>query len=153
MPDRLYRLVYRSRFGPEFPAAPADQDHEIGRIIQASIRRNRADDITGLLLVAGERFLQVLEGPRRTVEAAYARIMGDPRHADLQLMAGEAAERRLFADWNMCAHRLSRADDAILAALGERPGFDLYGLEPDRALRLLSAVREAQAAALAAGMI
>ena len=147
-----YRLIYHSRFSPSFPKAPADQDHEIGQIIQASIRNNRLASITGMLLVRGDQFLQVLEGPAAAVQATYQRIGYDRRHISARMLDGSRADRRQFADWNMCAHRLSKADDAILATLDLGANLDLAQLDGERALKLLLAVRHVQASTLARGV-
>ena len=148
----LRRLVYHSRFSPSFPKALEDQDYEIGRIIQSSIRNNRLVSITGMLLVKNDSFLQVLEGPEVAVRAAYQRILADTRHIGARLLHQGLAERRLFADWNMCAHRLSKADDAILETLDKGLALDPAALDGDRALKLLNAVRDVQARTLARGL-
>lgn len=148
----LHRLIYHSRFSPSFPKAEEDQDHEIGRIIQASVRNNRLASLTGMLLVRGDQFLQVLEGPTDAVKVTYARILSDRRHLAAKVLAEGRAEDRQFGDWNMCAHRLSKADDAILATLDRGTKPDLSNLDGASALRLLKAVREVQASTLARGL-
>jgi hypothetical protein len=140
----LHRLIYHSRFSASFPADEADQDYEIGRIIHASIRNNREASITGMLLVHDGQFVQVLEGPALAVRAAYDRIRVDPRHHQARLLHQADGEKRTFGDWNMCAHRLSKADDAILETLTNGVALDLAGLSGERALKLLTAVREVQ---------
>lgn len=140
----LHRLVYASNFSAAFPSSVSDQDHEIGEIIRASIRNNRAVAITGLLLARDRWFMQVLEGPTDAVAATYERIVRDPRHRRAAVIESGPAPARLFANWNMCARRLSRADDAILArlALDETR---LGSLSPAQAVALLVEVRDLQA--------
>lgn len=138
----LHRLIYASRqaFAPE-----QDAEHEIDALIRVSIRNNRAASITGLLLVHAGRFVQALEGPAEAVMTTYRRIVDDPRHAETKLIhAGPAPDGRAFGDWNMCARRVSAADDAILDTLGQRITFDPAGLSERSALRLLKAVRGIQ---------
>src|ERR1700744_1727749 len=120
---RMQLLIYHSRFSPSFPKAEHDQDLEIGRIIGRSIRNNRVTSLTGMLLVRGDQFLQALEGPAEAVRITYSRIVADRRHMAAKLLAEGRAESRLFGDWNMCARRLTKADDAILATLdrGAKP--------------------------------
>ena len=148
----LHRLIYHSRFSPSFPRALDDQDHEIGLIIQASIRNNRLTGITGMLLVRGDQFLQVLEGPGEAVRTTYERILADRRHMQARVLGHDKAGQREFGDWNMCAHRLSKADDAILATLDKGAKPDLSALTGEAALRLLTAVRRIQAATTARSM-
>ena len=153
IPRGLRRLVYHSRFSASFPRSVEDQDYEIGRIIRSSIRNNRMIAVTGMLLVHGDSFLQVLEGPDAAVRATYQRILADNRHIGARLLTQLPAERRLFSDWNMCAHRLSKADDAILDTMEKGLALDLGSLGGERALKLLTAVRDVQAKTLARGLV
>ncbi|HWV11753.1 MAG TPA: BLUF domain-containing protein, partial [Sphingobium sp.] len=55
-------------------------------IAQAAAQKNSSEDVTGLLLYNGKRFLQVLEGPRDNVERIYERISRDGRHRALVML-------------------------------------------------------------------
>lgn len=137
----LHRLIYRSRLGP---AAAANLDIEVGRIIGTAIRRNRAVGLTGLLLVVQGHFIQALEGNVDEVRTTYARISMDPRHSDLQIIGQAPAENRLFGEWNMCASTLAPADKAILDVLDGKGGFNAQALTAASAQRLLTAVAAIQ---------
>ncbi len=145
----LHRLVYASRQALDLRASAgalnaAGVDEIIGDIIRASIRNNRAVDVTGLLLVHEGYFLQTLEGPAQAVLTTYGRICNDPRHSDARVLQAGPADRRMFADWNMCARRINPGDDAILDTLSLRKDFDPERLSGRAALRLLWAVRGIQ---------
>lgn len=129
----LHRLIYASRF----TGADRDFDDVLRRIIAKSIQNNRLDDVTGFLVAGEGRFLQLLEGPAKAVEAVYVRIGQDPRHADLALIYNDHAERRLFRDWNMGQHRISEADRTLLAEAG-LSSFDPAKLDTDAAEKLLT---------------
>lgn len=146
---KLHRLVYcsRQRFAAGIPGA-----EQVDDIIRASIRNNRDVAIGGLLLIHEGWFLQALEGPEAAVRRAYDRIAGDPRHDRLLVLADGPAATREFAEWNMCARRLSSADDAILDALGQRRTFEPARLNGRSALRLLKAVRGIQKRTAAASL-
>lgn len=91
----MIRLLYVSTSRvPVTPAALAD-------ILRASRRNNAANDVSGLLIVGGRRFLQALEGPREAVLATYARIQRDPRHFACVQMISEPITHRQFATWAM----------------------------------------------------
>jgi hypothetical protein len=137
----LHRLIYSSRIS----IPPSDLEVEVGQIIQSSIRRNREVAVTGLLLVHDGWFLQALEGPAEAVLTTYGRICDDRRHSDAKVIEAAPAEARSFADWNMCAGRVTPADDAIIDALEMRSRFEPQALAPASALRLLRAVRGIQA--------
>lgn len=135
----LHRLIYVSRQILE----PVRVNDEVDEIVRASIRNNREVAITGLLLVHDGWFLQALEGPAEAVMTTYRRILDDPRHKDARVVAAGPAAAREFANWNMCARRMSHADDAILLTLAQRD-IDFLTLGGDHALRLLKAVRSIQ---------
>ena len=148
----LHRLLYYSAFSPRFPRAVDDQDVEVGDIIRASIRNNRQVAITGLLLVHQKWFVQALEGPAEAVMTTYNRILSDPRHQDAAVIVAGPAPGRQFSNWNMCARRLSTADDAIVQTLELKGAFDPRKLTPVKALTLLVAVKNIQHRTLSASL-
>lgn len=90
-----YCLIYKSAAA----GSPAQDDLE--KLLLNSRARNKADDITGLLLFHDGHFLQVLEGPKDRVLACYDRIRMDDRHSRFSVVRSEAIEIRNFADWDM----------------------------------------------------
>lgn len=137
----MQSLIYASRH----EIADDQLDDEVNAIVRASIKNNRDVGITGLLLVHGGRFVQALEGPATAVEKTYSRILADPRHQGSKVLKATRAPGRLFADWNMCARRMTPADDAILETLSQRTSFAPERLDGDVAERLLITVRDIQA--------
>ena len=69
---------------------------------------NRGQSITGLLILSGETFLQVLEGPSNAVNPLYQKILQDERHHDVTLISYEQIATRSFEDWSM---RVVELDD------------------------------------------
>lgn len=136
----LHRLIYCSHQRIE----PQDFDFELGGIIRASIANNRAVSVTGLLLAHEGCFVQALEGPAQAVMTIFGRIETDHRHEHAKVLAAGPAMQRLFGDWNMCARRISPADDAILRTLAKRGPFAPNKLSAGAALNLLKAVRGIQ---------
>ncbi len=86
---------------------------DVAQILAASRRNNARDGITGLLYADGVRFLQALEGPADAVEAAFARIKGDPRHRAVVILSRRTIETREFGPWQM-AHRAAGADGSTV---------------------------------------
>lgn len=73
----------------------------IEHILRISRWNNKRDELTGLLIVGGKRFLQVLEGPRHSLDAAYRRIGADARHFALVQLSRKPIITRSFPDWEM----------------------------------------------------
>jgi hypothetical protein len=92
----LCRLLYQSETSWDLLSNEALQD-----IARHSRENNARQDITGLLLLTGERFLQVLEGPPPAVNALYLKIARDERHHDLALLDFAMVGERLFPAWAM----------------------------------------------------
>ncbi|NCP12202.1 MAG: BLUF domain-containing protein [Sphingomonadales bacterium] len=91
----MHRFMYIST------ATSYNDDNEMASILRVSRRNNARDDITGLLVKGGPRFLQVLEGPERAVRATYQRILADPRHKAAVELIDEPCAERQFGDWAM----------------------------------------------------
>jgi hypothetical protein len=91
----LTRLIYASRAAE----ALTPTDHE--QILASSRRNNAKGGVTGILAFGAREFLQCLEGSREAVNATYTRILGDPRHHDVQLIDFRDIEQRWFGEWGM----------------------------------------------------
>jgi hypothetical protein len=90
------RLIYQSTSARN----PVDNE-DLRALVERSTENNKAAGITGLLLLSGNRFLQVLEGPSEAVNALFGRIIRDKRHRDVQLLTYEPIGEVYFDDWNM----------------------------------------------------
>lgn len=91
----MHRILYIST------ARVPLSDREVETILAASRRNNRRADITGLLVVGGRRFLQVLEGPEDAVKVTFARISQDDRHYAVVELSNKPIAARSFARWAM----------------------------------------------------
>lgn len=91
----MHRILYISS-----ARAPLS-DLEIERVLTTSRRNNRRADITGLLVVGGRRFLQVLEGPEDAVRTTFARISEDTRHYAIVELSNSVITDRSFSRWAM----------------------------------------------------
>jgi len=90
------RLIYKSIPSDEFVS-----NETVADIVSKGAVRNREFGITGLLILTGREFLQVLEGPSKAVNELYLRIAKDSRHTKIQLVSFEQINQRFFQTWNM----------------------------------------------------
>jgi hypothetical protein len=114
----LIRLVYASRSR----LVEAYRAGELGRIIATASRLNAENHITGFLLATPGAFAQVLEGARIDVAETYGRIVTDPRHTDIRLLAEQPLAARGFSQWSM---GLAERDETTAFIFG------LYGVTPE----------------------
>jgi len=91
----MERIIYYSRVTTE------DIDQTLRNIKSKSHANNPARKITGALVYDGGYFVQLLEGPRESVQGIYSRINRDTRHADIRLIASGPIFQREFPDWDM----------------------------------------------------
>ena len=84
---------------------------------------NATNDVTGMLLYRGDRFLQLLEGERSCVTELYGRIAVDRRHQDVTTVLARRRLTRQFASWTMAFRDLGSEPIDV-------PGFS-HVLDPD----------------------
>lgn len=101
----MYQLAYMSTFGLSVGAGDVASILEIARV------QNRRNEITGILIADGTRFLQVLEGERTKVAATFKRISADPRHFAVFQMIGREVANRSFGEWDMAYREVHNASD------------------------------------------
>lgn len=90
----LTQLIYESQ--------PFGYDNAIlSSILDDARKCNLRDDITGALVCRHDIYLQLLEGPREPVTAAYMRICRDDRHAGVKKLVSRQVTSRMFGDWAM----------------------------------------------------
>ena len=93
-------VLKRIRYISEFSDALGPD--ELRQLAADSARNNKRDQITGLLISAGNLFFQLLEGPPAAVDECYRRIKEDPRHTNVLLLGMEVGDmERLCPDWDM----------------------------------------------------
>lgn len=73
----------------------------IDGILVASRANNARDDITGLLVAGGNRFLQIIEGPRAPMKTLWAAIRADHRHCGVTQLVRRRTTKRRFDAWSM----------------------------------------------------
>ncbi len=76
-------------------------DSMLNGILLQARRNNARDGLTGALIVRGDLYLQLLEGPETPLLAAYARIKADNRHLAVKQLSLASVDTRMFPDWTM----------------------------------------------------
>ena len=94
MQTRLKQVIYVS----EKTEASADC---LTDIFDTSQKNNEGQGITGCLLIGGNSFLQLLEGPDVAVEKLYSKIKSDGRHKKVKKLYDQEINEKLFSSWSM----------------------------------------------------
>ena len=104
MNDQLTELVYVSR------ATRLMSQKELVEMLVHARATNHQYDVTGLLLYKDLSFIQLLEGPRASVEKIYASIEQDVRHFNVKRLLQNPIESRRFPEWAMGFQSLNKTD-------------------------------------------
>ena len=110
-------------------------------LLEHARRNNERAGVTGMLLYKDGKFLQVLEGEERVVQALATMISCDPRHHQMvTLLEGLVAERE-FAEWTMGFCNLDAPEASHVEGYSEFMNTplteDAFSENPTRAQRLL----------------
>lgn len=105
---KLNRLIYKSTADPKFMDAKGFSD-----LLSQCNSKNETQGINGLLLLSGNHFLQVLEGPSEFLNELYKKIINDKRHHDVRLLCYESISVPSFSDWNMRLIELDKVSTPV----------------------------------------
>lgn len=89
-------------------------------LLAVSRANNAEANVTGVLLYAGESFIQTLEGPAEAVDAVMARVGEDGRHKNVYVLRRDEVDDRAFEGWSMGFRELPQE------RLQDVPGFTDY---------------------------
>jgi hypothetical protein len=76
-------------------------DNDFDQILRSARLRNFSLDVTGMLMLVGGRFCQILEGTIENVDEVFDLIETDRRHSNVQVLETKAIAQRSFPDWTM----------------------------------------------------
>ena len=101
-----------------FSTAADNQDSlVVADIVAVSQRENSAHSVTGMLVAAGHRYLQVVEGDAAIVTATMSRIRRDRRHVGVTVLVDRTVQKRGFTTWS--AHFEGEPEFGSFATLEE----------------------------------
>ena len=92
---KIYQVVYRST------ATTMPSKDEILKILETARQKNESHGVTGLLMVRGNVFIQLLEGEKSAVHETLKRIKTDKRHSNIKILLEGLGQGRMFKKWSM----------------------------------------------------
>ena len=90
-----YQIVYYSTATRDFT------EQDLIELLKVANQYNNQCGITGCLVYAGGKFIQLLEGERQAVLELFEKIKRDPRHINVTTTIEMAVNQKLFPDWGM----------------------------------------------------
>lgn len=112
----MRRIIYQSVAGPDMDRAA------LFRLVYHARVANEARGLSGFLLFADGRFLQVLEGDTWKLCATFARIRQDVRHSSVEVIDERSVLAPAFAKWRMRCFDEDAVDAALEAIAVETGG-------------------------------
>lgn len=91
----ITRVIYSSKASPDLSIT------DIERILETARKKNTAHEITGIMILAGNSFIQLLEGNGATIETLLEKIRSDGRHTDMEVLTKDQSDHRIFSQWAM----------------------------------------------------
>jgi len=102
---KLVRLTYISR-----PVRTLEESEKADLLIKAK-KRNSDMNVTGILFLAEDLYMQTLEGPRVALMDLLQRLNRDGRHTQLTITSIEFIETRIYPRWSM--ERVVLSEDSL----------------------------------------
>lgn len=90
-----YQIVYYSS------ATQAFSEQNLIDLLNKANSYNTPLGISGCLVYANEKFIQLLEGEREAVLSLFEKIKCDPRHTNVTVTVEMSVNQKLFPDWGM----------------------------------------------------
>ena len=91
----ILKLIYISDATVDF------SDEDLKKLLEKARTNNQRIGITGMMIYAGGKFFQVLEGEPEVVNNLLEKIEKDSRHNKIVVMSTDLGAGRYFADWSM----------------------------------------------------
>ena len=90
-----YQIVYYSEATRQF------SEQELIDLLQTANNHNTKNNITGCLIYADGKFIQMLEGEQNLVRALFDKIKQDRRHTNVIVAVEMSVSTKLFPEWAM----------------------------------------------------
>jgi hypothetical protein len=119
-----------------------EAEQELKLIWESSVKHNKLNGITGMLLYYQGGFMQVLEGNRAKVMETFDRICEDRRHHHITTLTITEVKSRHFGAWSMGFKHINAIEAAKFpkhaAVFDFRKQADAVKAEPGLALEMLT---------------
>ncbi|MBO6879639.1 BLUF domain-containing protein [Winogradskyella sp.] len=90
-----YSVIYQSKSQSHF--APMD----IELMLMKAKRKNKRLKITGCIVYADNKFIQLIQGPKDAIIDLYKEIKADKRHFKVTTLLEQSTEQKIWSDWSM----------------------------------------------------
>ena len=105
-----YSVIYQSKAQESFTPK------EIELMLIKAKRKNKQQNITGCIVYANDKFIQLIQGPKKYISDLYRDIKADNRHANVITLMEETSKEKLWSDWSMAMLNFSGSSKQIMSS-------------------------------------
>ncbi len=99
----MHQIIYMSSIVEPHPKT-------LQAIVATSLKHNKRDEITGMMLCSDGDIVQAIEGKKKAVQETFARILVDMRHVGIQVLIDENAKGRDFSCWSFGFKNMKKSE-------------------------------------------
>lgn len=99
----MYQIIYASQSVHYFSKP------ELTTLVEHAGQRNRALNVTGILIYLDGEFMQLLEGDKQDVKFLMALIEKDSRHHSISILKENEIQSRRFNQWSMASQFMTKS--------------------------------------------
>jgi len=134
----IMRLTYISCYNTN------NANIEVARILEQARRNNERNDITGVLVLNENYFLQSIEGARSDINNLLKNLIQDDRHFSLQIIECREVEHRRWNKWSMKYLTLKDEDKEYVLKFSDSNKFNPYFMSTSQITMFIEALSELQ---------
>ncbi|WP_179339555.1 BLUF domain-containing protein [Winogradskyella ludwigii] len=105
-----YSVIYQSKAQDNF----SPKDIEL-MLIKAK-RKNKKHKITGCIVYSGNKFIQMIQGPKQEITDLYKDIKADNRHFSVITLLEKASKEKIWSDWSMAMLNFSGGSKQVMSS-------------------------------------
>lgn len=134
----IQRLTYVSCYNT------SNANIEVARILEQARRNNERNDITGVLVLNENYFLQSIEGARPDINNLLKNLIQDDRHFSLQIVECCEVKQRRWNEWSMKYLTLKDEDKNYVLKFSDSNKFNPYLMSTSQITMFIEALSELQ---------
>ncbi|NNE31742.1 MAG: BLUF domain-containing protein [Winogradskyella sp.] len=105
-----YSVIYQSKADEKFSSK------EIELMLMKAKRKNKRLRVTGCIVYANDKFIQLIQGPKDAIIDLYSAIKADKRHFSVTTLLEGGSQEKLWKDWSMAMLNFSGSSKQIMSS-------------------------------------
>ena len=105
-----YSIIYQSKGQEKFTF------NDIELMLLKAKQKNKKLKITGCIVYANYKFIQLIQGPKQAIIDLYQDIKNDDRHYSVMTLLEKSSKEKLWSDWSMAMLNFSGNSKQIMSS-------------------------------------